>query len=54
MYMPKLRKNKAIEANDNIEFYLFNNAEQYCYVDDLRIEFIEFKKLDRILDIWWD
>jgi len=53
MVMPRIRNGKPLNEN-KIEFYLFNNSDMNCYVDDMKIEFIEFKKLERVLDIWWD
>jgi hypothetical protein len=37
-----------------VEFYYFNNSEIDCYIDDLNIEFIEFKTMDRVLDLSWE
>jgi hypothetical protein len=54
VYMPKF-KDKIEKMNDNqVEFYLYNDSNIDCYVDDLKIEFIQFKKMDRVLDISWD
>jgi len=54
MPMPHF-SNEIVENPDTkMEFYLFNNSEIDCYLDDLKIEFIEFKKMDRVLDLSWD
>jgi hypothetical protein len=56
LYMPKLSKDIKIENDkeNEVVFYLFNNSSINCYVDDLTIDFVEYKKLDRVLDIWWN
>lgn len=53
MYMPNLNYYKTNLADTQIEFYCFNNSEVNCFVDDLDIEIIEYKKLERLLDISW-
>lgn len=54
MYMPKFQPKVENDPATQVEFYYFNNAEIPCYVDDLHIEFIQFKKLDRVLDLSWE
>ena len=54
LYMPKFSSLQEKEIGNQIEFYQYNNSDVDCYVDDLKIEFIEFKKLDRLLDIDWE
>lgn len=54
LYMPKLPKEAEEDKDTRVEFYYFNHSLEDCYVDDLNIEFIEFKKMDRVLDISWE
>ncbi len=54
IYMPKFSEEQEREKGNQIEFYLYNDSDKNCYVDDLKIEFIEFKHLDRLLDIDWE
>lgn len=54
MYMPKLKEAAEKDPDTSVEFYYFNNSEVDCYLDDLSIEFIQFKKMDRVLDISWE
>jgi len=54
MYMPKFTKTIENEHAVQAEFYYFNNSPIDCFVDDLKIEFIEFKKMDRVLDLNWN
>jgi len=54
MYMPKFPKKIEEDPTAQIEFYYFNNSATSCYVDDLKIEFIEYKKMDRVLDLSWE
>lgn len=53
LYMPKLTKRFEQDPTTLVEFYYFNNSEIDCYIDDLTIEFIEFKTMDRVLDLSW-
>jgi len=53
-YMPKLKEEAEKDPDTQVEFYYFNNSEKDCYIDDLDIEFIQFKKMDRVLDISWE
>jgi hypothetical protein len=54
MQMPKLSEKAVLNPTTQIRFYLFNDSKVRCYIDDLTIEFIEFKKMDRVLDPSWD
>jgi hypothetical protein len=54
IYMPKLPERVEQNPGSVVEFYYFNNSETPCYVDDLKIEFIEFKEMERVLDLSWD
>jgi hypothetical protein len=54
MYMPKLPPKAEQDPDTRVEFYYYNNSDMDCYVDDLNIEFIQFKKMDRVLDISWE
>jgi hypothetical protein len=54
MYMPKLSKEVEEDPETLVEFYYFNNSKMNCYIDDLNIEFLEFKKMDRVLDLSWE
>jgi hypothetical protein len=54
IYMPKFQEKIEKDPATQLEFYYFNNSEMPCYVDDLNIELIEFKKLDRVLDLSWE
>lgn len=52
--MPRFSDEKIKNPETQIGFYLFNNSSIDCYLDDLKIEFIEFKKMERILDLSWE
>jgi hypothetical protein len=54
IYMPKFTETVEKQKDNVFECYLFNNSNIDCYVDDLKIEFLEFKKMERILDNSWD
>jgi hypothetical protein len=54
LYMPKLPEEGERDKDTRVEFYYFNNSTMDCYLDDLSIEFIQFKKMDRVLDISWE
>jgi hypothetical protein len=54
LYMPKLSEAEEKDPTTQIGFYYYNNSTIDCYIDDLRVEFIQFKKLDRVLDISWE
>lgn len=54
IYMPKLPAKAEQNPTSIAEFYYFNNSDKSCYIDDLTIEFIEFKQLDRVLDLSWE
>lgn len=53
-YMPKLKEEAEKDKGKQIEFYYFNNSQMDCYIDDLSIEFIQFKKMERVLDLSWE
>ncbi len=53
IYMPKLDQKFPVK-DVLMELVYLNHSNIPCYVDDLKIEFIEFKKMDRILDISWE
>jgi hypothetical protein len=54
IYMPKLPRETEEDPNAQIEFYFFNNSTDNCYLDDLKIEFVEYKNLNRVIDVFWD
>jgi hypothetical protein len=54
MYMPKFSGRIENDPASLVEFYYFNNSDINCYLDDLKIEFIEFRHLDRVLDLSWE
>jgi hypothetical protein len=54
MYMPKFHEKTENDPSALVELYYFNGSEVPCYVDDLKIEFIQFKKLERVLDLSWE
>jgi hypothetical protein len=54
MYMPKFSQAVEKDPSAQVEFYYFNNSDINCYVDDLKIEFIEFKSMPRVLDLSWE
>ncbi len=54
LQMPKLSALKEQFVNKRVEFYLYNDSEIPCYIDDLKIEFIEFKEMERPLDLSWE
>ncbi len=54
LYMPKLTETEEQDPSRRIEFYYYNKSDMDCYVDDLHIEFIQFKKMERELDLSWE
>jgi hypothetical protein len=54
LYMPRFYPMHEKLKGSKIEFYMFNDSGINCYVDDLKIEITEYKKLDRILDVQWE
>jgi hypothetical protein len=54
IYMPKFTEKEEKVQGNQVEFYYFNNSDIDCYIDDLKIEFIEFKRMDRVLDLSWE
>jgi len=55
LQMPKLFKNQEKqEVKKRVECYLYNDSDKSCYVDDLKIEFIEFRNMERPLDLSWE
>jgi hypothetical protein len=54
LYMPKFSSAIEQDPTTQIEFYYFNNSDLNCYVDDLKVEFVDYKKLDRVLDLSWE
>lgn len=54
MYMPKFSERVEQDPSTQLELYYYNNSGMHCFIDDVKIEFIEFNKLDRILDLSWE
>lgn len=54
LYMPKLSPNDEKIPGKQISFFLFNNSPIKCYIDDIRIELIHFRNMDRLLDRSWE
>jgi hypothetical protein len=52
-YLPKLKPEFEHSGENKMHFYLFNDSGINCCMDNIKVEFIELKKLDRILDIQW-
>lgn len=52
--MPKFSSKVEQDTSTQVEFYYFNNSDLDCYIDDLNIEFIEFKQMNRVLDLSWE
>jgi hypothetical protein len=54
LYMPKFTVKEENKTGNQFETYLFNDSDVDCYVDDLKLEFIQFKNMERVLDNSWD
>ena len=52
--MPNFTTKQEQDTASQVEFYFFNNSGMDCYIDDLKIEFIAFKQMDRVLDVFWE
>ena len=54
LQMPNFTEKIKQSPTSRVEFYFYNDSESSCYVDDLKIEFIEFKEMERPLDLSWE
>jgi len=54
LQMPNFSDRIKQSPTSRAEFYCYNDAAMPCYVDDLKIEFIEFNEMERPLDLSWE
>jgi hypothetical protein len=54
LQMPAMPKHKSRADDARMEVYMYNDSKFLCLVDDLKIELIEFRKMERPLDLSWD